>query len=204
MHLAIFWMGIGIPSQMKWKYVSLQIIALCCYLSMLKSWTLSYHSSISLIFKVVFQLLNIMLNQLYLDINVNILVLSESKDVKLLRWIVCQLFKQETLQNNNNVKNKHKIIIHAIPCRITNITNHLFYHCSLQMFISLWLSVKTSISLKLWTIYILPQFTNDSWQLISLFTNLFSYTHSPLYSKICCYSSLNIFPWGNFAFKHLS
>ena len=64
----------------------------------------------------------------------------------------------------------------AIPCRITNITNHPFYHL-LQMFISLWLSVKTSMFLN--CVYILPQFTNDSWQLISLFTNLFSYTHSP-------------------------
>lgn len=42
-----------------------------------------------------------MLNQLYLDINVNILVLSESIDIKLLRQIVCQLFEQETQQNNN-------------------------------------------------------------------------------------------------------
>lgn len=37
-----------------------------------------------------------MLNQLYLDINVNILVLSESKDIKLLRQILCQLLEQET------------------------------------------------------------------------------------------------------------
>lgn len=42
-----------------------------------------------------------MLNQLYLDINVNILVLSEAKDIKLLGQILCQLLEQETQQNNN-------------------------------------------------------------------------------------------------------
>ena len=59
-------------------------------------------------FKVVLPLLNIMLNQLYLDINVNILVLSESIDIKLFRQIV-NCSNKKLSKTTNNVKNKPKI-----------------------------------------------------------------------------------------------